>query len=134
MTPETRTSLPEPWLLYDGECPFCSRYVQWTRLRSALPAMRLVDARKGGAELERARAAGLRIDQGMVLALHGRLYHGAECMHALALMTTDSDTFNRWMHRVFRSPARARFLYPVLRAGRGLVLRLLGRTLIEGAR
>jgi hypothetical protein len=97
------------------------------RLREAAGAVRLVNARDGGPEVAAAHVAGLDLDEGMVLNLDGRLLHGDECIHALALMTTASGPFNRLTRWVFRSERRARLLYPWLRAGRNATLRLLGR-------
>jgi len=116
-----------PWLLYDGECPFCSAYVGMVRLQDAVGKVRLVDAREGGPELAEVRAAGLDIDEGMVLKYDGVLHHGDECIHVLSLMTTSSGAFNRLNAWVFRSRRRSRLLYPVLRSGRNAALSLLGR-------
>lgn len=115
------------WLVYDGQCPFCSRYVQLLRLRSALGHLVLVDAREGGPLVDEIFAAGLDLDEGMVLKIDDRFYHGQECIHMLALMSTPSTAFNRINGAVFRSPRAAKLLYPVLRAGRNATLRLLGR-------
>ncbi|HEY7841670.1 MAG TPA: DCC1-like thiol-disulfide oxidoreductase family protein [Gammaproteobacteria bacterium] len=120
----------EPWLLYDGDCPFCSRYVKWVRLRENLPGLRLINARTGGAELEQVRSAGLDVDQGMVFAMDGRLYHGEECINVLALLSTPVGPFNRLNRLVFSSARLAALLYPALRAGRGAALALLGRSRI----
>jgi predicted DCC family thiol-disulfide oxidoreductase YuxK len=119
------------WIVYDGQCPFCSRYVQLVRLRETLGQVQLVDARKGGPQVEEVRKAGLDLDEGMVLKLDGRLYHGAECIHMLALLSTRSGWFNRVTAAVFRSHTTSRLLYPALRAGRNAVLRLLGRSKIN---
>jgi predicted DCC family thiol-disulfide oxidoreductase YuxK len=118
------------WLVYDGDCPFCSRYVQYLRLRRAAGPVKLVNAREGGPLVDELMRAGLDLDEGMVLKLGGRYYHGADCIHALALLSSGSGLFNRINARVFRSPQLSRVLYPVLRAGRNTVLRLLGRTKI----
>lgn len=117
----------EPWLLYDGECPFCSAYVRMVRLRESVGAVRMVDARDGGPELEEARAEGLDIDEGMTLKLNGALHHGDDCIHRLALLTTPSGAFNRLNAWVFKSRRRSEWLYPVLKGGRRAALRLLGR-------
>lgn len=122
------------WILYDGECPFCSSYVGMVRLRDSIGPIRLLDARQGGPELEEVRAAGLDVDEGMVLKLSGELFHGDACIHRLALLTTPSGPFNRLNAWVFKSEARSRLLYPVLRAGRNTVLKLLGRRGIEEVR
>ena len=123
----------QPWLVYDGDCPFCNAYVRMLRLRESVGALRLVNARHGGPEVEAARAAGIALDEGMVLSLGGRLLHGDECIHALALMTTPSGVINRASHWVFRSERRSRALYPWLRAGRNATLALLGRRRLKDA-
>jgi predicted DCC family thiol-disulfide oxidoreductase YuxK len=115
------------WIVYDGQCPFCSRYVQLLRLRESLGAVRLIDAREGGPIVEELQRAGVDLDEGMVLKLDDRLYHGHDCIHVLALLSTPSGLFNRINAAVFRSAPTARMLYPVLRVGRNAVLRLLGR-------
>jgi len=126
------TGVEGPWLLYDGECPFCSAYVKMVRLQDAVGRIRLVDAREGGPELAEARAAGLDIDEGMVLKYDGILHHGDDCIHVLSLMTTPSGAFNRLNAWVFRSRRGSKLLYPILKSGRNAALSLLGRTKIGG--
>jgi predicted DCC family thiol-disulfide oxidoreductase YuxK len=115
------------YLIYDGECPFCSRYARLTRLREAVGGLRLINARDGGAEVDAAVRAGYRLDDGMLLHLGGQDHYGADCLNRLALLSSRSTVFNRLTHAAFRSPAVSRVAYPVLRAGRNLLLRILGR-------
>lgn len=115
------------WLLYDGDCPFCSRFAAYARLREAVGAVRLVDARENGPEAAEAQAAGLVIDEGMVLKLDDKLYYGDECLNRLALLSSRSGLFNRLNYWAFKSPTISRVSYPILKTGRALVLRLLGR-------
>jgi predicted DCC family thiol-disulfide oxidoreductase YuxK len=119
------------WLLYDGECPFCSRYVRHVRLREAIGKITLANAREHATLVEEVQRLGFSVDTGMVLKLDGNYYHGADCIHALALLTTPSGWFNRLNSLVFRSKTASKVLYPVLRAGRNLTLRLLGRTRLQ---
>lgn len=119
------------WLLYDGECPFCSRYVRHVRLREAVGAITLANAREHELLVEEVRRQGYEVDTGMVLKLNGRYYHGADCIHALALLTTPSGWFNRLNALAFHSRTVAKFAYPVLRAGRNLALKLLGRSRLQ---
>jgi predicted DCC family thiol-disulfide oxidoreductase YuxK len=119
------------WLLYDGECPFCSRYIRHVRLRAAVGTIDLANAREHDALVAEVRRLGYDIDTGMVLKLDGRYYHGADCIHVLALLTTSSGWFNRLNALVFRSRAFSRLAYPVLRAGRNLTLRLMGRSPLQ---
>ncbi len=119
------------WLLYDGECPFCSRYVRHVRLRDAVGHIKLANAREHPTLVDEVQRLGFDVDTGMVLKLDGNYYHGADCIHALALLTTPSGWFNRLNSVVFRSATISKILYPVLRAGRNLTLRLLGRTRLQ---
>ena len=66
-----------------------------------------------------------------LLKVGGRLYYGADAIHALSLMGTGSDAFNRVSYWAFRSQRVARVLYPALRLCRNLLLKLLGRTRIN---
>ena len=119
------------WLLYDGECPFCSRYVVHVRLREAVGAVTLANARDYPQLVDEVRRLGYDVDAGMVLKLNGRYYHGADCIHALALLTTPAGWFNRINSLAFRSRAFSRFAYPILRTGRNITLKLLGRSRLQ---
>ena len=120
-------------IVYDGDCPFCSRYAALVTLRQAVGPVTLQDARAGGPLVARLTAEGYDLDEGMVLVYGGRIYHGADCMHMLALLSGGGGAANRLFASVFRHPGAARRLYPVLRAGRNTVLRLLGRDKIGAA-
>lgn len=102
-------------IVYDGECPFCASYVALLRLRERY-AVQLIDARTEPAP---ARAYGLDLNEGMIVDLDGKIYHGAK---AVALLS-----------RLSRGPALlssdrlAEAVYPWMRRGRALTLRLLGR-------
>ena len=119
-------------LIYDGACPFCSRYVQLLRLRRSVGEVRLVDARQAQSEVRRLAELGFSLDDGMVLLIGDAIYSGADAMTRLALLSTGSDGFNRFNQWLFRSSSRSRLLYPWLRAGRNSALRLLGRPQLRG--
>lgn len=122
-------------LIYDKQCPFCDHYCRLVRIRAAVGTLRLVNARETGAEvadlMAEITAAGLDIDQGMVLKMGERLYCGAEAIRVLALLSSRSGLFNRLNYWIFRSKRLSAVLYPLLRACRNLVLRLMGRTRIN---
>jgi len=121
---------PEAYLVYDGDCPFCSAYVRYVRVRENVQ-LRLINARDGGDLVDEIVEAGFDLDQGMVLKIGGRFYHGADCVHVLASLSSASNAFNRINARIFRSPVLAAALYPVLRSGRRVALALLGRSTFE---
>lgn len=115
-------------VVYDGECPFCSRYVKMVRLREAVGKVTIINARNGGPVVEALRAQSYDLDEGMVLMIGERIYHGAACIHILAMLSSSSGLFNRVNAAVFKSETVARILYPVLRFGRNMTLRLLSRS------
>lgn len=115
------------YLIYDGECPFCTRYARLTRLRQTVGEVRLINARDNTREVEAAITAGFTLNDGMLLHLGGRYYHGAQCLNRLALLSSRSTLFNRLTYAIFRSPTASRLFYPALRTGRNLLLRLIGR-------
>lgn len=119
-------------LVYDGDCPLCRHYALLTRVNAGSGGLQLHNARDGGAIVAAISARGLKLDEGMVLIIDGAYHHGASALHVLALVGTSSDRFNQAMRGLFRNPRRARLLYPVLRAGRALLLKLTGRRPIDG--
>ena len=125
MTTEIDTDVT--WIVYDGECPFCANYMKYMKLKETLGGVRLVDARAGGPVVQRVLDAGLDLNEGMALIDRGQIYHGADCLNRLALMSTKSDILNRINAGIFRSPTLSRVLYPVLRAGRNATLLVMGR-------
>lgn len=122
------------YLVYDGDCPFCSVYVDYVRVKESVGTFKLVNAREGGPIVEDVIKHDFDLDEGMVLVMEGQYYHGHDCINRLALMSTRSNIFNRLNAIVFRSPTTSRILYPILKIGRNIVLRLLGRTKIVANR
>lgn len=114
-------------LVYDGECPMCRRYVRWQRIRSEVGELELIDARQDGEARQALSAMGIDLDQGFALQIGERWYHGGEALHRLTLLGTRSGVFNRLMYRLFASRERTARLYPLLRACRNALLKVLGK-------
>lgn len=118
-------------LVYDHECPVCDAYCRLVRIREAAGTLRLVNARDASEVMQEITARGLDIDQGMVLKVEDVLYYGADAIHALSLLSSRSGVFNRLTYWVFGSKTLSRLLYPVFRALRNLLLKLMGKTRIN---
>ena len=112
---------------YDGDCPFCERYVRLLRLRRAAGPVRLVDLRENADIRGDLADDGFDPDRGMIVETGNRRLGGADAVNALALLSTPSDRFNRANRLLLSSPPIAAAVYPVLRSGRWLTLFLLGR-------
>lgn len=113
------------WLVYDGECPLCDCYARYADVKRAVGELVLVDARKGGplvAELEKS----FDLDNGMVLKLDDRCYHGRDALRMLARLSGGQGAFSRLNRFLFGDPAGARVGYPLLKLGRRVLLGLRG--------
>lgn len=102
-------------IVYDGECPFCASYVALMRLRENY-AVELIDARTHPTP---ARAYGLDLNAGMIVDLDGEVHHGASAVTLLSRLSRRPGPLS--------SARVARWLYPWMRRGRAITLRLLGR-------
>ena len=121
----------DAWLVYDGECPVCKTYCKYIRIREAVGSLQLVDARQPSTLMDEITAAGLDIDQGMVLKFKNVIYYGPDAIHVLTLLSTPSGIFNRINYYVFSTKLGAKIFYPIGKAFRTLVLKLLRIKYIE---
>ncbi len=119
------------FLVYDKECPACNYYCTLVRIRETVGNLVLVDAREPSSLMDEITAAELDIDQGMVLIVGDRMYYGVDAIHALSIMGTRSGVFNRVSYWCFKSKAVSIVLYPILRVGRNLLLKVLRKTKIN---
>ena len=118
-------------IIYDGDCPFCARYVAMVRLQAAVGPVELIDARSGHPLARELTERGYDLNDGMALVAGEDIYFGEDCIHRLALLSTSSGVFNKLNAAIFRSERLSRGLYPILRTGRNLTLRALGRRPLE---
>ena len=113
-------------VVYDGDCPFCSDYAAYQRLREA-GEIELVDAREHREALAAMGITGADLEDGMVVFVDGERYDGPDAMNALSRITESPRRL--WVRAVAALAAArpvARTIYPVLKLGRRMVLALLG--------
>ena len=118
-------------LVYDKQCPACDFFCRLSTIRDTVGKLKLVDAREASAVMQEITAAGLDIDQGMVLKIGSEMYYGPDAIHMLSMISTRTGFVNRLSYFLFRSKRISRILYPILRACRNLLLKVLGRTKIN---
>lgn len=124
--------MPEPILLiYDKDCPACNAYCQLVRIRQSVGELQLINAREDSAIMQEITALGLDIDQGMVLKMANSTYYGSDAIYMLSLLSSRSGVFNRLNYHLFKSRRVAKWLYPVLRGCRNLLLKLLRKRKIN---
>ena len=124
-------SREEILLVYDKECPACNNYCQVIRIREDIGVLKIVDAREDSAVRDEITDMGLDIDQGMVLKMGGQIYYGSDAIHALALISSRAGVFKRLNYWMSKSKLISSWLYPVLRACRNLLLKILNKTKIN---
>src|SRR6187200_1169574 len=123
---KSSSAVEDVWLVYDDECPVCRTYCKYVRIRDTVGRLHLVDARQPGELMDEITAAGLDIDQGMVLKFKQVKYYGADAIHMLTLLSTRVGWLNRLCFAFFGSRWGARVFYPVGKAFRNVVLKVLG--------
>lgn len=118
-------------LVYDKECPLCDMYCRLVRIRENAGELLIINARDSTEVMQEITDQGLDIDQGMVLKMNNVLYYGADAIHVLSMISSRSGFFNRVNFWIFRSRIASRILYPLLRAGRNLLLKMLRKSKIN---
>ena len=117
-------------IAYDGDCPFCSSYIRWMRLKSTVGSVELVDCRDRPDLVESYCKRGYDVNDGMIVEFGDQIYYGADAVWLLANLSSRVTLWNKFNQLVFSSRALSAALYPALKLGRLVTLRLLGRSLI----
>ena len=117
------------WLVYDGDCPFCTAGARMYRLRQSVGELHIVNGRDiAGSELMAAIVArGFDLNTGIVARFEGRLYHGKDALHLLAMLGSDTGWLNRLNVALFRNRATVVVAYPAMVAARNGLLWLRGK-------
>ena len=117
------------WLVYDGDCPFCATAAKMYRIKQAVGALHIVDAREaaGTPLMNEIAARGFNLNQGIAVKLSGQLYHGVDALNLLAMIGSSHGWLNRLNVTLFRSKAVTRFCYPAMKAVRNMALWCLGK-------
>ncbi len=122
--------MKDGYVLYDGACPACSRYIAATGLAER-DEIALIDARTHPELVAEHAAAGRLIDDGMVVAVDGAIHYGAGATRKLAEIGRPATPARRFLLWFVGKGPWASALYPLLAAGRRWLLRGLGRPPIK---
>jgi hypothetical protein len=120
--------------VYDGDCPFCSSYVMMTKLRAAVGMPTLINARERPDLVRDLARSGIDLDSGMAVYYQGRTYVGGEAMHLLALLSEPEGVLDKATSIMLRWRSFALWIYPALRSGRNLLVKLRNRPPLQDAR
>jgi len=119
-------------IIYDGDCPFCRNYTEFVKLRTKFDSVILTNARdcKNSSVIEM-KTKKIDLDDGMVVIIDGQFWHGDEAMRVITNYIEPAGFWGLMNSFMFSNSIRSRFFYPILRFGRNLVLRLLGKSKIN---
>lgn len=115
------------YILYDGECFFCSRYMQLLALRKRGYDVDIINAREPHPLATQARSEGYDLHKGMLVWHQGVVHYAADAMHYLASLPAAHEKLAlRIHHYIFSHHYVARMLYPLLVLLRNMHLRIRG--------
>jgi len=123
-------SVTENYVLYDGACPACSRYIAASGLAGNRD-IALINARTNRALVAEHANAGRLIDDGMVVVIDGVIHYGADATRKIGEIGRPAGPAQRILLWIVGKAPWANALYPALAASRRGLLRLLGRSLIN---
>src|SRR3712207_2160227 len=106
-------------IVYDGECPFCSRYATMVQLRENGVVVRLHDARDEATYRALPEAEGYDLDEGMLARWQGQWFYGAQAMREISRLSRTAP-----LAALMQDPRLSAVFYPVLRGIRNLTLRV----------
>ncbi len=109
-------------LIYDGECPFCDKFVELMQLKHAMPLLILHNARIDNQLTNALYSNDYDLNKGMVLIYKEQIFYGDKCIHKLSQLIEKNNFFNKIIYICFRNQLVAKVLYPILRSGRYLWL------------
>lgn len=119
-------------IVYDGECPFCRNYVEYIKLRSMIGGLELVNARMTDHPLvDEIKRRQINLNEGMVFIYKGKFYYGSQAMNKITQISRVNGFLAHVNYIFFSNQMVARIFYPVLKLGRRLNLRLLGKRPIQ---
>jgi predicted DCC family thiol-disulfide oxidoreductase YuxK len=121
----------EAYLIYDGECPFCSRYSRLLNVREKVGNLTLINARDGGPLVEKIQSIPFDLNQGMVFIYGDDYYFGDDALHILGLLSSKGGIFSSLNRILFSSRTMVKISYPILRFGRNMTLKWLNIPQIE---
>jgi predicted DCC family thiol-disulfide oxidoreductase YuxK len=115
------------FLLYDGECPFCSRISRYYKIKQALAPLEIVSMRDTE-NLKRLQIPQtLDFNQGMLLILQsGQILQGEEAFRLIHSKIEKSSLKDRVMFGLGSKKWISSLIYPILLQVRKIVLKWKG--------
>ena len=118
-------------IIYDGDCPFCNRYVTILNLKQNKNFnVQLIDARKDTQYISYFASKNMNLDDGMVVCVDDALYYGSDAIYILAILSTPNTFFQNINRVFFRNKLIASISYPIMKGVRFITLKMLGKKML----
>ena len=116
------------WFVYDGECPICTYAAEALRIKEIHGELHTLNARDAAPNLliDEINRRGLDLDEGMVIYVNGKFYHGKGALKFMAIHGKVRNPFMAFLIGMFWSDTLSIALYPWLRGVRNWFLRKKG--------
>lgn len=114
-------------IVYDGECPFCSNYVNFLKIREQFGETILVNARVEESVVRELKAMTLDINKGMAVNYDNTWYYGAGAIRFLSSANKNEGAARKLNNALFSTTSLANIVYPVLVFCRNITLKILGQ-------
>ncbi|HVJ65030.1 MAG TPA: DCC1-like thiol-disulfide oxidoreductase family protein [Bdellovibrionota bacterium] len=112
-----------PYLLYDGECPFCTSLSEYYKVKKALPGLEIVSLRDAEALKKLNLPADLNFNDGMILVLpDGRVLQGEAAFREINQHTDISGLKDFFIVGANSKKWISSWIYPIMFRLRKLVL------------
>ena len=115
------------YVIYDGDCPVCSRYTQYIRFQETVGEVVLVNCREQPVLLAELKAQGYNLNDGMLLRYKNAWHYGDQAVFMMAALASPSNCFNRFNAFMFKSPRVVKYIYPAMVVGRKALLFILNK-------
>lgn len=118
-----------PYLLYDGECPFCTSFSEYYKIKNALPGLKLLSLRDTPAIKALNLPADLDFSQGMILITSDKRYlQGEAALREISKNANISSFKDLFLIGAGSKPWISKLAYPVVFHLRNLYYRLIGKS------
>ncbi len=115
------------YLIYDHECLLCRHTAKALRLKKAAGKLTTINARTDHMLVKIAIQKGYDLNEGILVKFNNRFYYSTDAIHFLAMLSSDSDWFNRINAKLFKYKFATTLIYPILKFARKILL-ILRRT------
>ena len=112
---------------YDGDCPFCNSYIRMQRFKEMSLKVELKNFRESPDLIETMQSQGRNPNDGMYVNFNGAEYYADEAMTLISGLPSNKNIISLFFKWWFQNKTRAKILYPALRIGRNLALKILRR-------